>query len=127
MNTIVDGVRSWFEKQFALDRMTEVSFLIPVNEDKRAGNGKPHDSSKWHDFNYRLVTGFKGYTKSPSMFGTYVNNAGEVIDDESVEYRLAIKKSDIPKVRKFLVDASRLFGQECIYFKNGDKAELLYR
>lgn len=122
----LDGVILWVRKHLISDHMIEVSFLIPINEDKRNGNGQPHSMSKWREFNSRLITGFGGFTKGPTVTGAWLNGTGEEIADESVEYRLAVKECDVPKVRTFLTDASRLFGQECIYFKRGYTAELLY-
>lgn len=127
MNIRLGRIITWVSKPLLSNELIEVSFLIPINEDKYSGNGRPHDASRWHDFNHRLITGFKGYTKCPIVSGAYVNKAGDVIYDELVEYRLAVKKSDIQKVRILLADAASLFGQECIYFKNGDTAEFLYR
>ncbi len=67
-------------------------------------------------------------TLAPGLYeGGYSDpDTGERVTDASRKYILAVKKSDVKKLRAVLREACRVFEQKCIYFNVGGTVEFVF-
>ncbi|MBI5886631.1 MAG: hypothetical protein HZB85_08655 [Deltaproteobacteria bacterium] len=96
----------------------QVSYLIPITEDRFLGTGKKHHDLRWQLHKEKLYSEFGGYTISPGLYsGAYTDpNAKKEVTDESFEFRVAVSSKEIGKLRKFLKEfVGPLFRQKMIY------------
>ncbi len=84
----------------------EYSFLVPHEE----------NSSHFTGLENKLLDSFGGFTKSKCS-GTWIDNSGEPIVDDSWRYNVAFDASveTLDKLVKIITWAKRVYNQECIY------------
>ena len=106
----------------------ECRFLVPVTADGELGDGEKHSYQKFNRFHDELIVKFGFYTRSSGeQVGCYTDpDTGNVVTDNSVEYRLALDEEKIPALRTWLSEVvAPLFVQKIIYFHNGKTVEFL--
>jgi hypothetical protein len=104
------------------DLAVETSFYIPTKDDS---SKQDHDDKKWADFEQVLTGKFGAFTRCSNVNGIWTAPNGTKIQDESREYRLAIKRHETSTIKNVLGSASSVFGQQSIYFKHGYTVELI--
>lgn len=106
----------------------ETGFLVPLREDKTIGNGKLHPVNRWQWLGRVLRESYGGFTvMTAPLSGIYVDpDTGQSVSDESREYRIAISRRSVAKLRQFLGrEVASVFVQKYIYFVVGIDAELV--
>ncbi|OGQ59632.1 MAG: hypothetical protein A3J24_05775 [Deltaproteobacteria bacterium RIFCSPLOWO2_02_FULL_53_8] len=96
----------------------QVSYLIPITEDRFLGTGKKHPDLRWQLHKEKLYSDFGGYTVSPGLYrGAYTDpDVKEEVTDDSFEFRVAVPINEIGNLRKFLKEfVGPLFRQKMIY------------
>ena len=100
--------------------LQEFSFLIPV---VRNGNRQLHHSKVWTWLESWLLKRFGGFsTDSEPVRGSWRSDAGEIVNDQSDRYYVALdpEKADVSHLRQLLAVACDKFDQECIYLRHAD-------
>lgn len=99
-------------------------FLLPANK-LRKKIGADTVENKLHAF---LIKNFSSYTTSLIVnFGFWKNDREKLIYDQCREYEVSfVGKEKIPKLLKKLSLVAAEIGEDCIYFKAGQYACLIY-
>ena len=97
--------------------LIEVSFLVPLKEDKVVGNGEIHPYGRWKWLEKELYGRFKGWTASVE---TYVgecrdSHTKKKVRDESKRFFVAVEKRKLKEMKKFLKDVAETFYQKSLY------------
>lgn len=113
------------------ERLVECSFLIPLVRDS---DRTPHPIVAW----WRLVEAIRtlfpeGHSGPELMYrdvkvlsGEYVDDAtGRIVRDESRRYTVAIPRSRLEDLRKFLRGAANTFDQKAIYLAVAGEVEFV--
>lgn len=111
------------------EQIIQTTFLVPIREDKKVGNGELHPEWRWEDIIEELYKKFGGWTMAPNLYpGGWVNpKSGNRIDDESRKYFVDIKRKDLNKMRAFIEDTAGMFKQICVRFEYEGKVEYIYQ
>ena len=107
--------------------LIETSFLIPLKEDRRVGNGDFQPMSRWKYLHEQLYLKFEGYSIERGLFnGCYRDeDTGERVYDVSRKFYVAVKQKDLNIIRTFLKEAATTFCQKSIYFAITGKVEFI--
>lgn len=108
-------------------KLIQISFLIPLCEDKDIGNGKLHPTTRWTRFQRKLYAAFGAWTLAPGSYkGGYKDpDTGIEVKELSQKYILAVPKKDLKRLKNLLKEEAVFFRQKCIYFETAGKVELL--
>jgi hypothetical protein len=113
------------------EKLIQTSFLIPIREDKRVGNGKLHPDTRFTDFWTKICTSkhFSGAYIGPGLCDGFEIDpkTKKIIPDKSKKYFIAVKKKDLKSLRDFLKEAACTFFQQRIYFEVAGKVEFVKR
>lgn len=110
------------------EQYVQVSYLVPITEDKFLGDGEPHTRLRWQLHTNKLFEKFDGYTTVPGLFeGEYRDpDNGSRVADKSIEFRVAIPVKNAKKLRLFIKNfVAPLFRQKIIYFVINGRVELI--
>jgi hypothetical protein len=101
-----------------------VVFLLPSLKLKEPSLNGPSIENKLH-----VMDNFGGYTaQAGNIFGYRREEEGRDSYGEHREFSVAVlDDSQIPKLKKFLAGMALDLKEECIYFRAGDTASLIYR
>ena len=104
----------------------QCTVLIPLREDKEVGNGQLHPPRRWKSFEDALEARW-GFTADPNpKRGVWKDpETGRRVADRSYLYTIAVPEEEIPALKKYLVEARKLFKQKCIYFECGGDVEFV--
>mgnify|MGYP001612835059 FL=1 len=99
-------------------------FLIPVSKLQKRLGGK----SAAEDLDHFLTENFGAFTRMTiSNFGVWVNGQKTIICDECGFYEVSfVGKERITLLARKLAELASAIGEECIYFKAGQYAALIY-
>ena len=102
-----------------------VVFLLPSLKLKEPSLKGPSIESRLHAF---LMDNFGGYTaQAGNIFGYWREEDGRDSYGEHREFSVAAPDaSRLPKLKEFLAGMARDLKEECIYFRAGDTASLIY-
>ena len=106
----------------------ETKFLVPLREDRSLGFGCLHPVNRWTWLDTRLREKFGAISVSAALVrGAYTDtDTGELVEDESRQYAIAIKRREVGWLRRFLAqEVAPAFAQKCIYLVVGGEAELV--
>lgn len=110
------------------EQYVQVSYLVPITEDRFLGDGEPHTRLRWQLHTDKLFEKFGGYTRVPGLFeGEYRDpDSGVRVADKSIEFRIAIPVKDAKKLRLFIKNfVAPLFRQKIIYVVIMGQVELI--
>lgn len=101
----------------------EIEFLVPIKEDRFAGNGELHPFDRWQWLEKEMYIRFKGWTRAPMAYnGVYEDeDTKEMVSDESRKYIVAIEKEKEGEVKKMLEEIAIEFRQKSIYMSVAGK------
>ena len=112
------------------ENLVECSFLVPLvrNTDK-----KPHSATVWQALERTLYETFGGSTGPEHIYrsvsgvpGSYQDDDGSPVRDESWRYIVALPVRQIDRLRAILRKVANSFDQECIYLcKPGGEVEFI--
>ncbi|MEA1927329.1 MAG: hypothetical protein U9N73_03920 [Candidatus Auribacterota bacterium] len=96
----------------------ESKFLVPLRGDKSLSSGRLHSADKWKWLQNELNIHFGGYSKSRTlMCGEWSDpETGEIIGDESREYYVDIRESQLSHMYNLITEVAVKFQQKCIRF-----------
>lgn len=103
--------------------MEEYTFLVPLTRDDTK---QPHAASLWNELHRTLLERFGGYTATKSgceLSGVWKTDDGDVIFDQSVEFRVAVASPGV--LMELLPRLAAEFGQQCLYVKQSSPAARL--
>ena len=101
-----------------------VSFLLPSLKLKEPSLNGPLVENRLHNF---LMDNFGGYTAQAGNIFGYWRVDGCDSYGEHREFSVATRDdSQFPLLKEFLAGLARDIKEECIYFRAGDAASLLY-
>lgn len=92
--------------------MIEITILIPI---VRNSDRKTHSNSTWDYFQGRLIDQYGGYTEAEIVKGTWRDQHGRDIVDDSRQFRVAVEASKEDSVYDLLREVKPQFDQVCIY------------
>ena len=103
---------------------TSVAFLLPSLKLKEPSVNGPSLESRLHTF---LMDNFGGYTAQVGNIFGYWREDDRDSYGEHREFNVAVLSvSQIPILKDFLADMARDLKEECIYFRTGEVASLIY-
>lgn len=102
-----------------------VVFLLPSLKLKEPSLKGPSIENRLHGF---LMDHFGGYTaQSGNIFGYWREDAGRDSYGEHREFSVAAPDaSKLPLLKQFLAEMARDLKEECVYFRSGLDAYLIY-
>ena len=102
-----------------------VVFLLPSLKLKEPSLEGPSIENRLHGF---LMDNFGGYTaQAGNIFGYWREDDGRHSYGEHREFSVAAPDaSKIPMLKQFLAEMARDLNEECIYFRSGHEASLIY-
>lgn len=115
-------------REKSVEQYVQISYLVPITEDKFLGDGEPHANLRWQLHADKLVEKFGGYTRASGLFeGEYKDpDNGSRVADNSIEFRVAIQAKDAKKLRVFIKNfVAPLFRQKIIYVVIMGQVELI--
>ena len=104
---------------------TPVVFLLPSLKLKNPSLDGPSVESRLHSF---LMDNFGGYTaQAGNIFGYWREQNGRDSYGEHREFSVAsMEASQLPMLKEFLARMAQELREECIYFRTGETASLIY-
>ena len=102
-----------------------VIFLLPSLKLKEPSLKGPSIESRLHGF---LMDNFGGYTaQAGNIFGYWREDDGRDSYGEHREFSVAAPDaSKLPALKQFLAEMARDLKEECVYFRTGYDASLIY-
>jgi hypothetical protein len=102
-----------------------VVFLLPSLKLKEPSLNGPSVENRLHAF---LMENFGGYTaQAGNIFGYWREENGRDSYGEHREFSVAaVEASRLPLLKEFLAGMARDLNEECIYFRMGEAASLIY-
>lgn len=103
---------------------TSVVFLLPSLKLKEPSLNGPSVENRLHSY---LMDHFGGYTaQAGNIFGYWREDSRDSYGEHR-EFSVAARdSSQIPKLKEFLATMARELKEECIYFRAGETASLIY-
>lgn len=106
-------------------RKHECSFLVPIVEDERVGNGQAHPAMRWFWLQDRLEELFGGWTIAPGRYhGLWLDEAGDVCIDRSRKYIVDADTGQRPSLIGLVATVAARFRQRVVRLVIG--SEVLY-
>ena len=101
-----------------------VAFLLPSLKLKEPSLNGPSTENRLHSF---LMDNFGGYTAQAGNIFGYWREDGRDSYGEYREFSVAAPDtSRLPVLKEFLAGMARDLDEECIYFRTGETASLIY-
>jgi hypothetical protein len=107
----------------AFDRLVVFDILIPRTDDR---TGLVHPNSLFVKWTLETASRFGGVSQLAADILGFWFDGGDMVEDHSHWYRLAIKREDESFLRDHVKDTARLFGQRCLYLQRSGEAELVW-
>ena len=103
---------------------TRVVFLLPSLKLKQPSLNGPSVENRLHSF---LMDNFGGYTAQAGNIFGYWREDDRDSYGEHREFRVAaLDTSKLPGLKEFLAGMAQDLNEECIYFRTGETASLIY-
>ncbi len=97
--------------------------LIPRTDDR---TGMVHPPSLVDAWVLETAERFGGLTRLGADILGFWFDRGDLIEDHSHWYRMAVKEDDVEPLRAHVRETARRFGQRCLYFQRSGEAELMW-
>lgn len=104
--------------------MTLVVFdlLVPRTDDR---TGIVHPPSLFDTWVLETTERFGGLTQLGADILGFWFDRGDLVEDHSHWYRVAVKQDQVEELRTHVMQTARRFGQRCLYFQRSGEAELV--
>jgi hypothetical protein len=103
---------------------TSVAFLLPSLKLKEPSLDGPSIENGLHSF---LMDNFGGYTaQAGNIFGYWREDERDSYGEHREFSVAAADASSLPGLKAFLAGMARDLNEECIYFRTGETASLIY-
>jgi hypothetical protein len=101
-----------------------ISFLLPSLKLKEPSQNGPSVENRLHSF---LMDNFGGYTaQAGNIFGYWRENGSDSYGEHREFTVASLETSQLPTLKEFLARMARDLHEECIYFRAGETASLIY-
>lgn len=98
--------------------------LLRQRTDDRTGI--VHPPSLFDAWALETAERFGGLTQlGAAILGVWFDR-GDLVEDHSHWYRVAVKPDDVKSLRAHVRETARRFGQRCLYFQKSGEAELVW-
>lgn len=85
-----------------------------------------HPPSLFDEWAIETADRFGGLTLLGADILGFWFDSGDLVEDHSHWYRLAVGESDVPALREHVKATVRRFGQRCLYLQRSGEAELVW-
>jgi hypothetical protein len=105
------------------DTFIVFDLLIPHTDDR---TGLVHPPALLDDWTLETAERFGGLTRLGADILGFWFESGDLVEDHSHWYWVAVGERDVVPLRAHVKAAARLFGQRCLYFQKSGEAELVW-
>ena len=107
----------------AAGRLIVFDVLIPRTDDR---TGLVHPPSMFDEWTLETAERFGGITCLAADVLGYWFAKGDLVEDHSHLYRIAVPEADVEPLRDHVKATALQFGQRCLYLQRSGEAELVW-